>query len=502
MKILDKNDRIIMNWKKIINCETVDTDLIPDVPFNVMRTGIIEECKTGKRPLLFFGIPENNKLKIAAVLADDKNKNLLTAFSSLSKNEKYESITSEIEQFGMFERELFEDFGEEFGILPLKHKWLKPVRKNMDKYEFLKMDSEFIHEVAVGPVHAGIIEPGHFRFLCDGENVNHLEIQLGYQNRGIEKLFLKNNFLNNSPLAESIAGDSAIAHNTAYLNAVESLSGCSLSRSALIVRAIALELERIAMHLSGLGAICNDVAYLTGSSVFGARRTLIINTSLAICGSRFGRGWLRPGGSAFGISEPKKREMIKTLNVVRFDVEQMAEVMFDSASFHSRLDQTGVIVKTVAENLNLVGMSARASGLPRDIRNDHPFGFYGERPVQVVILESGDVLARTMIRYLETIKSIEYIKEIADNNDLEIGLMKCLNQVRPRKFVVSISEGWRGEIVHCAVTGNNSEIVKYKIKDPSFNNWLGLAIAVRKNTISDFPLCNKSFDLSYCGFDL
>ncbi|MBP7653329.1 hydrogenase [Candidatus Dependentiae bacterium] len=491
-----------MNWKNLINCETVDITNIPELPFNLLRSNIIEECRNKKRPVLFFGVPENNYLRLYVVLADDQNSILMTATSKLSKNEKYESITFEIPQFSMFERELFEEYGEEFGILPIKHGWLKPVRKNMDKYEFLKTDSEFVHEVAVGPVHAGIIEPGHFRFLCDGENVNHLEIQLGYQHRGIEKLFLTKKFLNKCVLAESVSGDSAIAHNTAYLNAAESLCICHISRSAEIVRAVALELERIGMHLFGLGALCNDVAYLTGSSVFGARRTLVINTSLALCGSRFGRGWLRPGGCVFGISESQKKTMIDTLNKVKFDVDQMAEVMFENATFHSRLDQTGVVDKTTAEKLNLSGMAARASGLNVDIRKNHPFGFYLKNKIQPVVLESGDVLARTRIRYLELLKSIEFIKNAVLDNDLEINLSEKLDRVQSSKFVVSMTEGWRGETVHCAVTGTDSQILKYKIKDPSFTNWFGLAAAVRKNTVSDFPLCNKSFDLSYCGFDL
>ena len=254
----------------------------------------------------FFGKREYENIRLYVVMADDKVGKLYITSSIFPPDKKsYESFTQTMPAFHMFEREFY----EEFGIEPLNHPWLKPVRKNQDEYPFFEMRGEDIHQVAVGPIHAGVIEPGHFRFMCQGEKVYDLEIMLGYQHRGVEELFLKNKKYNNR-LAESVCGDTVIGYNMTYSQAMEALSETHISSKAEIIRRIALEMERIAVHIGDMGAIAGDMAYLMGASVFGITRTLVINTMLEISGSRFGRGLIDVGGVNFDIDE-KQANMIE-----------------------------------------------------------------------------------------------------------------------------------------------------------------------------------------------
>jgi len=499
-----------MKWIVSKNNQKIDVREIPVLDINELRNKIINQYKANRRVVGFFGCNENSAVRIYAILANDFKSELLVS-SAYIRNEKfYPSITTEIPAFHMFERELY----EEFGIEPVGHPWLKPVRysknrfdkaQKIENYPFFKMDGEEIHEVAVGPIHAGVIEPGHFRFMCNGEKVYHLEIQLGYQHRGIEDLIIKNNNRFMSHLAESIAGDTVIGHNAAYSNAMESLHNIKISDKAGLTRVIALELERIAVHIGDLGAVANDIAYLMGNAVFGATRTLVINTLLSICGNRFGRGLIRVGGVTFDIDNEQVSNISKTLEKVEKDVDRMITTMLASASVLSRLEKTGIVSKEKAREIGLVGMAARASGLSMDSRFDHPWGWYKESFIDKEILDSGDVFARTYIRYKEIKQSVHIIKDLLYKiqvYDKDALLTQCDKSISRNSLVVSIVEGWRGEIVHTAITDNDGRLCRYKIKDPSFNNWYGLAFAVRNNGISDFPLCNKSFNLSYCGNDL
>ena len=501
-----------MNWAVVSNGRTISLKKIPQVSMEILCDAIESQCAHDARPVAFFGVERFREIELFVVLADDENSRLLAASSLLKKGSAYPSITVKVPAFHLFERELF----EEHGIVPQGHPWLKNVRyphehsdkKNisMTDYPFFKMEGEELHEVAVGPVHAGVIEPGHFRFMCLGEKVQHLEIQLGYQHRGVEerikRRYDEQGVQGLAQIVESVAGDSVIAYTTAYAHAIESLAAIDVTRRAKSIRAIALELERTAVHIGDLGMIANDVAFLMGSSVFGATRTLIINTSLALTGSRFGRGLIRAGGAVYDIDDTLKTAMIKTLEKVERDVVRMSETMFSSATVLSRLEKAGVVTREDARAIGMVGMAARASGLPRDIRADHPSGLFRFAPIYKIVFEGGDCFSRAYIRYVEIQKSLKFILEELENLPLQKTLMQPIKHIAPDSLVVSMEEGWRGEIVHTVITGTKGQLVRYKIKDPSFNNWYGLALAVRGNGVSDFPLCNKSFNLSYCGHDL
>ncbi len=501
-----------MNWVTTENNKSIMLNNIPKINIAELRSEIIEKVNKDKNRVIgFFGVNEIDGISLYVFLADDINSKLLISSSLFKKGEKsYQSITTEVPAFHIFEREFYEDFG----IEPIGHQWLKPVRYGynradktqvIENYPFFTMEDEGIHEVAVGPIHAGVIEPGHFRFMCSGETVHHLEIQLGYQHRGIEDLFLEGNPRMKHCLAEMIAGDSSIAHTNAYANVIESLGGVEASLKTNTIRTIALELERAGIHIGDLGAIANDIAYLLGNSVYGATRTLIINTMLAICGSRFGRGLIKAGGVSYDIEGELKEKIIKTIDKVYKDVVLMSETMFNAPSVMSRLEKTGVVTTEQARQIGMVGLAARASGLLIDSRIDHPHNIYKYIPLEKRTLETGDAFSRAYLRYTEIKDSLLLVKNILENFPLfleDVNKPLKIEKIAENSLAISIIEGWRGEVVHIAITDSNGKLKRYKIKDPSFNNWYGLALAVRRNGISDFPLCNKSFNLSYCGNDL
>ena len=492
------------NWIKTQNNEKIDLNSIPTLEIKVLREEIIKLCKLNMRPIGFFGKDwGDNTTKLFVVLADDNN-GILYVSSSIFEfpANNYESLTPEIPCFHIFEREFYEDFN----IKSLNHPWLKPLRKNQDNYQFFKMEGEEVHEVAVGPIHAGVIEPGHFRFMCNGETVYHLEIMLGYQHRGVENLMLERP---SNQLAESISGDSVIAYNLAYSQVMESLKGISVSNKAQLIRKLALEMERVAIHIGDLGAIAGDIAYLMGASVFGATRTLVINTMLEFSGNRFGRGLFTIGGVNFDIDDEKIKRAEKIFEKVECYAKRMVKTMLKNSTVISRLEKTGTISTEKAKEIGLVGMAARAAGLNLDSRFDFKDKWIEELKIEPVQIKgTGDVNARFKLRYKEILQSFSIIRKIfarlkeCTNEPVNCGYEALNKENSKDSFAISIVEGWRGEIVHIAMTDEKGNLTRYKIKDPSFNNWYGLALAVRNNGVSDFPLCNKSFNLSYSGNDL
>jgi Ni,Fe-hydrogenase III large subunit len=355
--------------------------------------------------------------------------------------------------------------------------------------------------VGVGPVHAGVIEPGHFRFQCHGEEILHLEIQLGYQHRGIEELLPKKNRSQQLVLVESLAGDSVIAHTTAFCSAIEALAGVSPSLREQAVRGIAAELERVAMHLATLGGIATDIGFALPAAAFGGLRTAVINLTASICGSRFGRGWIIPGGVRFDLDLPLMEKARQTLGEVLTKFSDIEALFLNSSSALARMEEIGTVTAEQARAAGLVGFAARASGVACDVRADCPYGIYRYSSLPSPTLDSGDVYARAKLRALEIRNSIEFIFEQLEH--LPAPKPKSSpKELAKNAFTIALTEGHRGEIAHVLFTDANGQLAQVKIKDPSFHNWQGLALAVREDGISDFPLCNKSFDLSYAGHDL
>jgi Ni,Fe-hydrogenase III large subunit len=366
---------------------------------------------------------------------------------------------------------------------------------------FYEVKGDEIHQVAVGPVHAGVIEPGHFRFQCHGEHVFHLEISLGYQHRGVERAMVGGPTARSIHTMETLAGDTTIGHATAYCQAVEALAGCSVPARAECLRGIALELERLANHTGDLGALANDVGYLPTASYCGRLRGDFLNATALLCGSRFGRGMVRPGGTEFDADGLRVADLEKRLESAIRDVEGAVGLLWDSSSVMARFEDTGRVSRAACEALGLVGPPARACGVERDVRYQFPSGIYRFVQLPISTVDRGDVFARAYVRWLEIQRSAAFIRE--QLGALPSGpVRQTIGPLAASSAVVTLVEGWRGEICHVAITDASGRFHHYKVIDPSFHNWSGLAMALRDQQISDFPLCNKSFNLSYCGFDL
>jgi Ni,Fe-hydrogenase III large subunit len=367
--------------------------------------------------------------------------------------------------------------------------------------QFFRVEGEEVHEVAVGPVHAGVIEPGHFRFQCHGETVLHLEISLGYQHRGVERALLGGPDVRSIHYAETLAGDTTVGHATAYCEAMEALAGREAPPRAQAIRAIALELERAACHVGDLGALAGDVGFLPTASWCGRIRGDILNMTALICGSRFGRGLVRPGGVVCDVDHEMAGELRTRLRSCARDAAGACALLWRSPSVVARFEGTGTLSERTALEIGLAGPAARACGIDRDVRRDLPSGIWRFSQVAVSTWRTGDVFARAYVRWLEAQRSFAFIEdqlEALPAGDLRVPLPPLMRGA----VAVSMVEGWRGGICHVVLTDRRGRFARYKVVDPSFRNWFGLSLAMRGQPVSDFPLCNKSFNLSYSGHDL
>jgi len=473
---------------------------IPEMEIADFVRATATDIDRGGRLCSWFGVPEGSATRLVAVIAFDAD-NTLAVGRSAPVTRGYKSLTATHAQAHLFERELW----EQHGLVPEGHPWLKPVRKIQINApavgEFFRVDGGEIHEVAVGPVHAGIIEPGHFRFQCAGEEVLHLEIALGYQHRGIEEVLPGGPHRATMSQMETIAGDTTIAHATAYATVLEAMAGTEAPLRAQWLRSLALELERLANHTGDLGALANDVAFLPTSSACGKIRGDFLNLTALICGNRFGRGLVRPGGCRHDLEAERAERLLQRLTAALAEADQAALWLWDAVSARARFENTGVVHAKQAAEIGLVGPSARACGLLRDARFDHPTGWQRFAQVPVSVWPGGDVFARARVRALEIQRSGQFLKEqlIAPPDGV---VCSEATPPMPDTLAVALIEGWRGEVCHVGLTDGSGRFRRYKITDPSFHNWSGLALALRGTAISDFPICNKSFNLSYCGFDL
>lgn len=513
-------------FKTLRNCQTVMIADVPLVDPIIFRDALIMAVNDGARISALFGVPQpqerlvprvsgkqssGGKIRLFAVLAND-SKGTLSVISTNVRN-AYPALTPDCPQAHWFEREIF----EQWGIKPEGHPWLKPIRfqqrynGNEDQNasgkpsigvtDFFRLEGSEIHDVAVGPVHAGIIEPGHFRFECHGENVYHLEISLGYQHRGVEPALIGGPTKRTLHYMETLAGDTTAGHATAYAHIMEALSRTAVTPRALTIRGIALELERLANHTGDLGALASDIGYLPTASFCGRIRGDFLNMTALLCGSRFGRGLIVPGGVDFDLDNNLAGELKYRLEVALKDITPAVNLLWDTPSVLARFENTGNIAAETAEDLGLVGPAARGCGIVRDARYDFPSGIFRFSQIPVSTCNTGDVFARAYVRWLEIQRSITFIQSQLEMLP-EGEISSDVKTPAANSMAVSIVEGWRGEICHVALTDNQGRFSSYKVIDPSFHNWFGLAIALRNQQISDFPLCNKSFNLSYCGHDL
>ena len=339
------------------------------------------------------------------------------------------------------------------------------------------------HEVAVGPVHAGVIEPGHFRFQCMGEDVYNLQIFLGYQHRGVEEAIVRADGMlpRQIALAETCAGDTSIAAATAFAEIMERAFPerfASPTPEALALRCLLIELERIANHTGDLGALAGDVAFLQTQAFSGRIRGEYLNMTALITGNRFGRGAIAPGALRVTLTEEKAKKLESWIKRVKPELDRALKLMFDNHTVCDRFDGTGVVSKETARAIGLVGVARRAS---EDF--------------------SGDVMARALVRRIEIDEAHAKIATLLAGELPSQSPMPCEEKSGEFFAVTSTVPAWRGPLVHAAAFTQDGKMVKYKIVDPSAHNWHGLAWALRGEQISNFPICNKSFNLSYCGVD-
>ena len=486
------------------NAAVIAASDLPPLSLAELWAALVAGVRRGERVSALFGAQFAEGVSLVAVLASDQD-GAIRIGRSAPVTREFPSLTPELPCVHLFEREIY----EQHGLRPEGHPWLKPVRfppragspAPIGITEFYKVEGDEVHEVAVGPVHAGVIEPGHFRFQCHGENVMHLEISLGYQHRGVERAVVEGDPRRRLHYFETLAGDTTIGHATAYAQLAEALSECPVSARAHALRAVALELERIANHTGDLGALAGDVGFLPTAAFCGRLRGDWLNLSAELCGNRFGRAFVRPGGLGFDLDAERAARMVDVVAGAVGEVGQSADLLWDTPSVMSRFEDIGRVSGEQAEEIGLVGPAARASGLARDVRTSHPTGIYRVAQIPAAIWHSGDVFARAYVRWLEVRRSAEFARD--QLRSLPGGDVRAAcGPLAPERLCVSLVEGWRGEICHVGWTDPTGRLVGYKIVDPSFHNWMGLALALRGQQISDFPLCNKSFNLSYCGFDL
>ena len=499
------------------NSSSVEYSALPCVEFSTFRNAVLATLDNSCRVLDLFveKEPAGNTDRLICILGDPCKR--VFKLISAPVGSSYHALSCDHAAFRWFER----DIAERTGIVPEGHCNMKPLRfvKNSGAYpdvwgrdEILPGDAvckelggSSAHEVAVGPVHAGVIEPGHFRFQCFGEEVHRLEIFLGYQHRGLEKLLINSDMFRALKLIETASGDSSCAYAWCFSQLAESLSGkMDITPAASALRIIATALERIANNTGTLGALAGDVAFLPTSSFCGRIRGDYLNCTAELAGNRFGRNFIIPGGVSSGADRDRCQRILDKITVVGRELEHALDLMFDSPGVLDRFENLGTVTREEAVSAGLTGAAGRASGLVCDARHDFPPACGSMQPHLDEQGLTGSVLSRAKVYRAESFAAALEIREILSSG---INLNDAVAIPMPEKLLagriaVSVIEGWRGEIMQYARTSAEGKIDSFRCIDPSFHNWRGLEIAMRGTQISDFPICNKSFNLSYCGVDL
>jgi len=417
------------------------------------------------------------------------------------------SLTKATPAASWHEREAHERFNVEFtghpGLTPLVHQngtYPQGEVAGDRPSQFLEVQGEGVCEVPVGPVHAGIIEPGHFRFSVVGDTVLHLQLQLFYTHKGTEILFENLAASDAVPLAESVSGDNCFAHAVAYCQAVEHVFGIDVPAKANAIRLIGLEAERLLAHIGDFGALCGDVGFSVPAAYCARVKEDVLQAATKAIGTRFWRSVAVPGGARQEIAAAGARDLHQAIRVAAEDFFGIAEQALNTPSVEDRFEEAGTLARTVATDFAVVGPVARACGIPLDVRRDHPYGSYKGLSLDVPTWHSGDVMARARIRVEEARVSVRLILDCLESlPDGPIRLPLSESAVASGKAFAAV-ESPRGELLYWLHL-EDGRIKRCHVRSPSFQNWPALPFAVVGNIIADFPLINKSFNLSYSGCD-
>jgi Ni,Fe-hydrogenase III large subunit len=459
--------------------------------FRMLHTG-------GARLVSLFGSLDANGRKLVHYILDVANREYRVM--TVLADETLPSATPITPAASWYERELH----DRYGVVIEGHPDLRPLlyhqaaSENGDEYKFLKVDGTGVCEVPVGPVHAGIIEPGHFRFSVVGDTVLHLELRHFYTHKGTEKLFEGTPAMNGAIIAESVSGDNCFAHAVAYSQAIEAACDVLAPPRAQAIRLVGQELERMLAHIGDVGALCGDVAFAVPAAFTGRLKEKLLQTSVSVLGRRFWRAVSIPGGVVKDISAEGALELRKATASVAKEFAEMAQMILDTPSVQNRFEATGLLKSDVARDLAVVGPVARASGLQLDVRQDHPYGAYRNHSFKPATYHYGDVLARARVRIDEVAASASLIDEVLAN--LPSGAIAAVPNTSREATGFSAVESPRGELLYW-IDLSDGVIRRCHIKSPSFQNWPALPQAMPGNIIADFPLVNKSFNLSYSGCD-
>jgi Ni,Fe-hydrogenase III large subunit/Ni,Fe-hydrogenase III component G len=386
-----------------------------------------------------------------------------------------------------------------------------PLRKDFDlhtalapftgeRHKFRQVEGEGVFQVPVGPVHAGIIEPGHFLFSVAGEPVLYLQIRLFYTHKGTEKLFENIPIAHGVVLAESISGDSSFAHATAFCHAIERAANLEAPSRARALRTICLELERLYNHIADIGAIATDVAFVVANTHAMRLKERVLRLNEQLTGNRFLRGMAALGGVRSDWSAAQIEALTCFVRELRPEFDSLVALILESSSTRDRLETTGILKPETARDLGVVGIAGRASGFDHDLRRDFPHASYGQVRFNVPVYQVGDVLHRMQVRIDEVHAALGIIEQMAAA--LPDGPIRVnLPPLPPGAVALGYVEGWRGEIFHWIRTAADGRLARCKVKDPSLQNWPALSEAILGNIVPDFPVVNKSFNLSYSGTD-
>ncbi len=430
------------------------------------------------------------------------------------------SLTNALPAVNWQEREIQDLFGLKLEGHPnprrcaLHDDWpeVYPLRKDFDlhtvlppfqgeRHKFREVEGEGVFQVPVGPVHAGIIEPGHFLFSVAGEPVLYLQIRLFYTHKGTEKLFENIPVAHGVRLAESISGDSSFAHATAFCHAVERAANVEAPPRARALRTVCLELERVYNHIADIGAIATDVAFVVANAHAMRLKERVLRLNEQLTGSRLLRGMAALGGVRSDWSAGSNREPSASLWLsCGLSSSRWLALIRESSSTRDRLETTGILKPETARDLGVVGIAGRASGFDHDLRRDFPHAAYDRVSFAVPVYREGDVLRRMQVRIDEVHAALSIIEQVLAS--LPDGPTR-VNVPPPPANQVALGyvEGWRGEIFHWIRTAGDGRLARCKVKDPSLQNWPALSEAILGNIVPDFPVVNKSFNLSYSGTD-
>jgi Ni,Fe-hydrogenase III large subunit/Ni,Fe-hydrogenase III component G len=374
-------------------------------------------------------------------------------------------------------------------------------RAHGDFHPFRPVTGEGVFQVPVGPVHAGIIEPGHFRFGVAGEPVLYLQLRLFYVHKGIEKRFERLPWRQGLFLAESISGDTSVGHALSYAHAIERLAHVTVPPRARALRVVLLELERIYNHTADIGALATDVAFMVPASRAQALREGLVRLQDRLFGTRLLRGTIALGGVHHDLLPQGRDLLLEHMQTFEREFDDLIRLLIDAGTFTDRVDGTGILPNQAARDLGIVGMAARASGVDADFRRDHPHDGYDGLRFDVPVEEGGDVRARLMIRAREVGQSLSILRQVLDAMPDTVLAARMPSRLPGRASALGWVEAWRGPCTHWVATDDQGDIARVKVTDPSFLNWPGLVHAVPGNIIPDFPVINKSFNLSYSGND-